>query len=137
MKNTPKRERRLNSAKNWIQTYSGNNLVKGYSKKYSVDKLCAVKELRMIGVEISEEYERQLINSIQTHRLQRLLFKKKREEELNGRSSFESDENLAMIIGYTSGGFPYGVTHKEMEEINNGQKLNNYAKRSSTDNLVP
>jgi hypothetical protein len=136
MKNTPKRERRLNSAKNWIQTYSGNNLVKGYSKKYSVDKLCAVKELRMIGVEISEEYERQLINSIQTHRLQRLLFKKKREEELNGRSSFESDENLAMIIGYTSGGFPYGVTHKEMEEINNGQKLNNYAKRSSTDNLV-
>ncbi|TDO02833.1 hypothetical protein DET52_104300 [Sunxiuqinia elliptica] len=76
----------------------------------------------MIGVEISEEYERQLINSIQTHRLQRLLFKKKREEELNGRSSFESDENLAMIIGYTSGGFPYGVTHKEMEEINNGQK---------------
>lgn len=122
MKNTPKRERRLNSAKNWIQTYSGNNLVKGYSKKYSVDKLCAVKELRMIGVEISEEYEKQLINSIQTHRLQRLLFKKKREEELNGRSSFESDENLAMIIGYTSGGFPYGVTHKEMEEINNGQK---------------
>ena len=136
MKNTPKRERRLNSAKNWIQTYSGNNLVKGYSKKYSVDKLCAVKELRMIGVEISEEYERQLINSIQTHRLQRLLFKKKREEELNGRSSFESDENLAMIIGYTSGGFPYGVTNEEMEEINNGQKLNNYAKRSSTDNLV-
>lgn len=122
MKNTPKRERRLNSAKNWIQTYSGNNLVKGYSKKYSVDKLCAVKELRMIGVEISEEYERQLINSIQTHRQQRLSFKKKREEELNGRSSFESDENLAMIIGYTSGGFPYGVTHEEMEEINNGQK---------------
>ncbi len=122
MKNTPKRERRLNSAKNWIQTYSGNNHVKGYSKKYSVDKLCAVKELRMIGVEISEEYERQLINSIQTHRQQRLSFKKKREEELNGRSSFESDENLAMIIGYTSGGFPYGVTHEEMEEINNGQK---------------
>ncbi|HYQ56648.1 MAG TPA: hypothetical protein VEP89_04805 [Draconibacterium sp.] len=109
-------------AKNWIQTYSGNNLVKGYSKKYSVDKLCAVKELRMIGVEIAEEYERQLINSIQTHRQQRLSFKKKREEELNGRSSFESDENLAMIIGYTSGGFPYGVTHEEMEEINNGQK---------------
>ena len=59
MKITPKRERRLCSAKNWIKTYSGNNIVKGYSKKYSVDKLCAFKELRMIGVEISEEYEKQ------------------------------------------------------------------------------
>jgi hypothetical protein len=23
-----------------------------------------------------------------------------------------------MIIGYTGGGFPYGVTHEEMDEIN-------------------
>ena len=59
MRNTPKREKRLSSAKNWIKTYSGQNIVKGYSKKYSVYKLCAIKELRMIGVEISEEYERQ------------------------------------------------------------------------------
>ncbi len=121
MKNTPKRERRLSSAKNWIKTYSGNNIVKGYSKKYSVDKLCAVKELRMIGVEISEEYEKQLINSKEALRQQRLLFKKKREDELNGLCSLESDENFAMIIGYTSGGFPYGVTYDEMEEINNEQ----------------
>jgi hypothetical protein len=118
MKNTPKRERRLSSAKNWIKTYSGLNIVKGYSKKYSVDKLCAIKELRMIGVEISEEYERQLINSMEALRQQRLSFKKKQEDELNSLCEFESDENFAMIIGYTSGGFPYGVTHEEMEEIN-------------------
>ncbi len=117
MKNTPKREKRLSSAKNWIKTYSGQNIVKGYSKKYSVDKLCAIKELRMIGVEISEEYERQLINSMEALRQQRLSFKKKQEDELNTLCEFESDENFAMIIGYTSGGFPYGVTHEEMEEI--------------------
>ncbi|MCW3789620.1 hypothetical protein [Plebeiibacterium sediminum] len=117
MKKTPKRERRLNSAKNWIKTYSGNNLVKGYSKKYSVDKLCAVKELRMIGVEISEEYETQLINSMEALRKQRLSSKKKREDELNLSCGFESDENFALIIGYTSSGFQYGVTHEEMEEI--------------------
>lgn len=119
MKNTPKRERRLCSAKNWIKSYSGNNLVKGYSKKYSVDKLCAVKELRMIGVEISEEYEKQLINSMEAHRQQRLSYKKKREDELNDLRGFDSDENFAMILGNTSGGFPYGVTYDEMEEINN------------------
>lgn len=117
MKNTPKREKRLSSAKNWIKIYSGQNIIKGYSKKYSVDKLCAVKELRMIGVEISEEYEKQLINSMDALRQQRLSFKKKQEDELNTLCEFESDENFAMIIGYTSGGFPYGVTHEEVEEI--------------------
>jgi len=123
MKKTPARKYRLHSAMDWIKTYSGKNIVKGYSKKYSVDKLCAVKELRMIEVEISEEYERQLINSMEALRQQRLSFKKKREEKLNVLCEFESDENFAMIIGYTSGGFPYGVTHAEMEEINNEQEL--------------
>jgi hypothetical protein len=118
MKKTLKRELRLRSAKSWIKTYSGNNVFKGYSKKYSVDKLCAVKELRMIGVEISEDYEKQLINSMEALRQQRLSFKKKREDKLNTLCGFESDENFAMILGYTSGGFSYGVTHKEMDEIN-------------------
>lgn len=117
MKQTLKREHRLRSAKDWLKTYSGNNVVKGYSKKYSVNKFCAIKELRMIGIEISEEYERQLINSMEALKQQRLSFKKKREDEINASCGFESDENFAIIIGYTSGGFSYGVTHEEMEEI--------------------
>jgi hypothetical protein len=72
----------------------------------------------MIGVEISEDYEKQLINSMEALRQQRLSFKKKREDKLNTLCGFESDENFAMILGYTSGGFSYGVTHKEMDEIN-------------------
>lgn len=119
MKETPKRARRLCSAKNWIKTYTGNNLVKGYSKKYSVDKLCAVKELIMIGVEISEEYEKRLINSMEALRKQRISFKIKREVEVNASCGFDSDVNFAMIMGYTSGGFPYGVTHEEMDKITN------------------
>ena len=117
MKQTLKREHRLRSAKDWLKTYSGNNVVKGYSKKYSVNKLCAIKELRMLGIEISEAYERQLINSMEALKQQRLSFKKKREDEINASCGFESDENFAIIIGYTSGGFSYGVTHEEMEEI--------------------
>jgi methyl coenzyme M reductase gamma subunit len=30
---------------------------------------------------------------------------------------FESDENFAFIVGYTSGGASYGVTHEEMNEL--------------------
>lgn len=116
MKNTLQREYRLRSAKNWIKTYSGNNVVKRYSKKYSVDKLCSVKELRMIGFEITEEYENQLQKSLESHKHQRLSLKKKREDELNASCDYESDDYFAMILGYTSGGFPYGVTHEEMEE---------------------
>jgi ribosomal protein L34E len=123
MKQTLKREYRLRSAKDWIKTYSGNNVVKGYSKKYSVDKLCAIKELRMIGFEITEEYENQLQNSLESHKQQRLSLKKKREYELNASCSYESDEYFAMILGYTTGGFPYGVTHEEMEEIKNETEI--------------
>jgi hypothetical protein len=119
MRKAPKRESRLRSAKEWIKAYSGNNRVKAYSKKYSVDKLCAVKELRIIGVEISEEYENQLRKSLESLKQQRLSFKKKRENELNALSELESDENFAIILGYTSGGFPYRVKHEEMEELNN------------------
>jgi hypothetical protein len=123
MRKTLKREYRLRSAKDWIKTYSGNNVVKGYSKKYSVDKLCAVKELAMIGFEISEEYENQLRQSLESLKKQRLSLKKKREDELNALCGFESDENFAIILGYTSGGFPYGVTHEEMEEIKSENEI--------------
>ncbi|MDD3721527.1 MAG: hypothetical protein PHW92_03430 [Lutibacter sp.] len=117
MKKTLKREYRLRSAKDWIKTYSGNNVVKGYSKKYSVDKLCTIKELRMIGFEITEEYENQLQKSLESHIQQRLLLKKRREDELNALCGYKSDEYFAMILGYTSGGFLYGVTHEEMKKI--------------------
>ena len=117
MKKTHKREYRLRSAKDWIKTYPGNSVVKGYSKKYSVDKLCAVKELRMIGFEITEEYETQLRQSLESRRQLRLSFKKMREGEIKASCEFESDENFAMILGSTSGGFSYGVTYEEMEEM--------------------
>jgi ribosomal protein L34E len=111
-KNTQK-EYRIRSAKSWIKTYSGNNVVKAYSKKYAVNKLCTVKELRLIGIEISSEYEISLMNSMEALRQQRLSYKNKKEDSLNTVYEFESDENFSLIIGYTSGGFPYGLTHQE------------------------
>lgn len=73
----------------------------------------------MIGFEISEEYENQLKKSLDALKHQRLISKKKREDKLNALYEYEKDEYFSIILGYTSGGFPFGVTHQEMEEINN------------------
>lgn len=117
MKKTLKKGQRLSLAKKWIKTYTGKHLVKGYSKHFCVDKICAVRELRMIGVEISQEYENQLLKSLEKLRQQRSIKKKQKEHELNTLAGVDSDEYFAFIAGYTSGGFAYGLTHEEMEEI--------------------
>lgn len=117
-KNTPNRIRRLQSAKEWIKVYSGKHIVRSYSKRYGVDKICAINELRMIGIHISSEYEAQVKQSIEALKKAKQLKKLKKEQELNAISGLESDDNFAFIAGYTSGGFPYGITHEEMEFLN-------------------
>ena len=73
----------------------------------------------MIGVEISEEYEKQIKQSIEELRRQKQLRKDKKKQELNSFLGLDSDEYFAFIAGYTSGGVPYGITHEEMKKINN------------------
>ena len=55
-----KRSHRLQAAKRWIHKYNGKNIVKGYSKHFAVDKICAAKELKILGQSILEEYIDQL-----------------------------------------------------------------------------
>ena len=43
--------------------------------------------------------------------------KSKKKKENEEEPLFESNEYFAMIIGYTSGGAPYGVTWEEYEEM--------------------
>ncbi|OQP51910.1 hypothetical protein A4R26_29265 [Niastella populi] len=50
-------KRRLELASQWISTYNGKSLVRGYARHFSVDLICAIIELRMLGHHISEEYE--------------------------------------------------------------------------------
>lgn len=113
MNKTKARVSRLNSGKVWINTYSGQNIIKAYCKKYAVDKLCAIYELRILGANISENQESEIKRSIEELKEHR----KKRIAELNPVICMDSDENFASIVGYTSGGVPYGITHEEMEEI--------------------
>ena len=103
------RIKRLQSAKNWIE-------------KYNVDKLCAVKELRMLGIEVSEKYEAELIRSVEDLKKMQQSRKLKKKQDSNVTFNLESNDEFAFLVGYTSGGFPYGITHDEMNDLNNKEK---------------
>lgn len=49
-----KRSARLQSAKHWLKEYHGKKLVSGYKKKYGVDEVCALIELKLLGQPIEE-----------------------------------------------------------------------------------
>jgi len=104
---------RLASAKDWITKYYGQNLISGYAKWFGVDKICAINELKTLGVIIPENLENQIVESLKRRIEQRKLAKEK--AEALDITVNDSDYNFAFIAGYTSGGFPYGLTHEELE----------------------
>jgi len=110
------REGRLQSARSWIPKYEGKNIVKGYSKWYGVDFLCAIKELRILGIHIEEEREKQIRASLEgrvRERRQKKLLRELREQEELEQLYSDSDGTFAFIAGYTSGGLPYGITWED------------------------
>lgn len=61
----PRRKRmqrpaRLQAAVAWRAGYGGKDLVRGYARWFGVDRLCAVIELCMLGVEVDAGYEQQI-----------------------------------------------------------------------------
>jgi hypothetical protein len=106
----PRRKRmtrhgRLASAKatRWVEKYEGKNLIKGYANWFAVDLLCAVAELRMLGVEISEEREKQLRGTAEARAAE-----KNRLKEAAAQAEIENfytdcDDTFAYIAGHTSG----------------------------------
>jgi len=114
---TPRRKRmqrsaRLQSAKHWIPAYSGENIVKGYKQCFAVDLLCAIKELRMLGVKLDEQYVLQALQGHKNTIADRQKKKAAKKQELDDFLS-DSDEHFYFIAGYTSSGCPYGITWKE------------------------
>ena len=93
-------------AKNWINKYPGSHIVKGYRKKYRVDLITAIKELKELGVALAEDYERILISSINP--------KKETRAKLNESQMLEfQDSHFSFIAGYTSAGVPYGIAWED------------------------
>lgn len=119
-KQTPRRKTltkkgRLDSAKDWITKYDGQNLISGYAKWFDVDKICAINELKTLGVIIPENLENQIVESHKRRIEQRKTVKDK--TEVFDMAVNDTDDNFAFIAGYTSGGFPYGLTHEEFEKV--------------------
>lgn len=110
-----KRESRLQSARAWIAKYEGKNIVKGYSKWYGVDLLCAINELRMLGIQVDEEREKQ-IRATLLGRSRARQRKKPLQQQGIEQLDPDSDETFAFIAGHTSGGLPYGTTWEEISQ---------------------
>jgi len=115
---TPKRKRlkkeaRLNAAKGWMEKYDGKSIISGYSKWFGVDKACAIRELKLLGVQIPDELEKQILKSEKERIALKISIRASRANEM----PFDSDEVFAFILGYTSGGAPYGLTHEEYDNI--------------------
>jgi hypothetical protein len=102
-----------------LVSYKGRHFVKAYAKRDHVDLVCAIKELRMLGVTVTEEYEAAVMRSA----ADRIAQKRKKQEallvEMNAGRGIERDENFAFIIGHTSNGAPYGIRWDELTEEEN------------------
>lgn len=111
-----KRPARLQSASSWIPTYKGKNLVHGYMKWYAVDEICALTELKLLGVDIPDSHLEQLKKKAENKAFHRK--KQKEKQKLEDLKSLyeDSDDTFYFIAGYTAGGFPYGVTWEEIGE---------------------
>lgn len=59
-----RRPARLEAAVKWRSGYGGKNIVRGYARWFGVDLLCAMVELRVLGVAIDAEYEQQVRRTI-------------------------------------------------------------------------
>lgn len=111
-----KRKQRLVVAKDWVRTYRGKNLVRGYRKYFGVDWRCAVTELQMLGCHIPEDYIKQLQMAEDGRQKAKAERKRKREaEQLSENFDANSNEYFYYIARYTSGDAPYGITWEEWE----------------------
>lgn len=113
------REGRLRNARSiqWVENYTGSDLVRGYRNWYGVDALTAVIELCMLGVSVSEEREAQVRRAIEQKAAQTEARKERRQLEEEASFREDRDENFAYIAGYTSGGASFGVTCEEWDSF--------------------
>ena len=114
-----KRQARLQSARAWIPTYRGKNIVRGYRRWYGVDLICAIRELRMLGVPVSSAYEQEVLDSLEhmAKRKARRRAEKERERVSHGLIyGRDYDDDFAYIAGHTPGGCPFGINWDECEK---------------------
>jgi len=119
---TPRRKRfnrrqRLDSAKNWLSTYEGDNVAKACRKRFGIDWLTAFKELELLGVQLDPSYKEQVLKSAQAQAEAKKRKRMEKSAALERVLHPDQDEHFAYIAGYTNWGFPYGLTWEELEML--------------------
>ena len=109
---------RLQSARatNWVAKYQGANIARGYRKWFGVDLLCAIAELRLLGVTVNHDYESQVRRTVDGLAASRQRKKLKRARVGPPESTTDCDGTFAYIAGHTAGGMPFGVTWEELDQ---------------------
>jgi hypothetical protein len=69
----------------------------------------------MLGVEVDPVHREQVLRTVQEQAEAKKRKGLEKAAELERLSGIEQDEYFAYIIGYTSGGAPYGITWEEWE----------------------
>jgi hypothetical protein len=116
-----KQAQRLQSARVWLLEHAGREpprIGASYRRWHGVDWLCAIEELSRSGVKFDAQWTERLKRNLEGQQRARAA---KRAAEASAKNLIgygeDWDENFAFIAGYTSGGFPYGVTWEEMEIV--------------------
>lgn len=115
---TPKRKRfnraqRLEAARPWLQNYPGKKIVRDYRRYFGVDFPTAFKELEILGVSVSADYQAAVLKTL----AELAAAREQEKAEKLAREHPDQDETFAFIAGYTSGGAPYGITWEEWEQL--------------------
>lgn len=92
-----KRGGRLNAAKHWLSNYNGKSIIKGYSKHFGVNAICAVIELQMLGQTFEPELIKQLKKAEENRAKERARRRDlKRQQEVQNMCPY-SDDNFYFI----------------------------------------
>lgn len=111
---------RLEKAEKWLAAYDGDNVLKAYRKKFATDRMQTLQELQQLGLTFTEEQIAKEKRAVQARLQQEKAKKAKRRARRKAAKepptffNPNQDDRFFYIAGYTSGGFPYGVTWEEM-----------------------
>lgn len=118
------RSKRLSKARAWYPKQhftEDSHVIKAYRDSFGVNKLCAMRELCMLGLldpKRQSEYERQLAK--REHKLSERRERRKRRQggSACGCEGFYGwDADFSFVAGHTSGGAPYGLACREAQDL--------------------
>lgn len=115
-KRTRPKPQRLNMAKQWIPTYTGTKIVKGYKKKFAVDTLTAISDLKELGVQFEPEY----IVAVEASEKRRLhqLQKQKQEKLSEQRTMGELYDELGVWEDFYGGEINNAINIMDNHRVN-------------------